>query len=336
MLSHRNLLWNAEASLKMVPAYPDDRFLSFLPLSHTLERTAGNILPIMAGASVAFARSIPLLADDLKLLRPTVMFAVPRIFERIHARLREGLEQGPPLRKRLFEHSVEIGWRAFEHAQGRADWHPDLLLAPFLDRLVGAKVRARLGGRLRVTVCGGAPLSPEVARVFIALGVPLVQGYGLTETSPVISVNRLEDNRPESVGEPLPGIEVRIGPDDELRVRTPGAMQGYWNQPRATAAAFDQNGWLRTGDTARIAHGHLYITGRLKDILVLDNGEKVAPADLEMAIATDPLIEQILIVGEGMPFLSALVVLNSTTFAPLARELNPSQETLSANDLSAQ
>ncbi|MBK1720365.1 long-chain fatty acid--CoA ligase [Thiocystis violacea] len=332
MLSHRDILWNAEASLKMVPAYPSDRFLSFLPLSHTLERTAGSILPIMAGATVAFARSIPLLAEDLKILHPTVMFAVPRIFERIHARLREALEQGPPFRKRLFEQAVTVGWRAFEHAQGRADWHPELLVAPLLDRLVGAKVRARLGGRLRVTVCGGAPLSPEIARVFIALGVPLVQGYGLTETSPVISVNRLEDNRPDSVGEPLPGIEVRIGADQEILVRTPGIMQGYWNQPLATAAAFDQDGWLRTGDQGRIEHGHLYITGRLKDILVLDNGEKIGPTDLEMAIVGDPLFEQVLIVGEGLPFLSALVVLDAPTLATFARERKLSLERPSTDD----
>lgn len=321
MLSHRNILWNAEASMQRVPVYPDDLFLSFLPLSHTLERTAGSILPIMAGAAVAFARSIPQLAEDLKTVRPTALFAVPRIFERIHARLSETLEQGPPTRKRLFEQAVAIGWQSFEHAQGRAEWHPELLMAPFLDRLVGAKVRARLGGRLRVAVCGGAPLSPEIARVFIGLGVPLVQGYGLTETSPVISVNRLEDNRPASVGELLPGIEARIGPDDELLVRTPGAMQGYWNQPRATAAVLGRDGWLHTGDRARLDEGHLYITGRLKEILVLDNGEKIAPADLEMAIAADPLIEQILIVGEGMPYLSALVVLDPRQRRTFERDL---------------
>jgi long-chain acyl-CoA synthetase len=320
MLSHRNILWNAEASLKLIPARPDDRFLSFLPLSHTLERTGGYILPIMAGCSVAFARSIPQLAEDLLQIQPTVMIAVPRIFERVHARLRERLDGESPLKRRLFEQAVSIGWAHFEQDQGRGPWHPRLLAAPLLDRLVGAKIRARFGGRLRVAVCGGAPLSSEIARVFIALGVPLVQGYGLTETSPVISVSPLEDNIPESVGRPLPGLEYRIGELDELIVRSPGVMSGYWNQPQATAEILDSQGWLKTGDQVRVEDGHLFITGRIKDILVLANGEKVPPADIELAIAGDPLFEQVLVIGEGRPFLSALVVLNPDVYAALAKD----------------
>jgi long-chain acyl-CoA synthetase len=318
MLSHRNMLWNAEASLAVVPARSDDRFLSFLPLSHMLERTGGCILPIMAGCSVAFARSIPQLAEDLQQVRPTVMIAVPRIFERVHARLRERLDAGPAYARWLFEQAVSAGWRRFERAQGRASWHPSLLAAPLLDPLVGAKIRARLGGRLRIAVCGGAPLPPDVARVFIGLGVPILQGYGLTETSPVISVNPLEDNIPESVGLPLPGLEYRIGDLDELLVRSPGVMQGYWHQPRATAEVLDDEGWLRTGDQVRVEDRHLVVTGRIKDILVLANGEKVPPADLEMAISGDPLFEQVLVIGEGRPFLSALVVLNPDAYRDFA------------------
>ena len=319
MLSHRNILWNAEASLKLIPARPEDRFLSFLPLSHTLERTAGYVLPIMAGSSVAFARSIPQLAEDLLQIQPTVMIAVPRIFERVHARLRERLDGESALKRRLFEHAASIGWDRFEHSQGRASWHPRLLVAPLLDHLVGAKIRARFGGRLRVAVCGGAPLAPDIARVFIALGVPLVQGYGLTETSPVISVSPLEDNIPESVGRPLPGLEYRIGELDELIVRSPGVMSGYWNQPQATAEVLDREGWLKTGDQVRVQDGHLFITGRIKDILVLANGEKVPPADIEMAISGDPLFEQVLVIGEGRPFLSALVVLNPDVYTEMAK-----------------
>ncbi|CRI67556.1 AMP-dependent synthetase and ligase [Thiocapsa sp. KS1] len=319
MLSHRNILWNAEASLKLIPARPDDRFLSFLPLSHTLERTAGCVLPIMAGCSIAFARSIPQLAEDLQQIRPTVMIAVPRIFERVHARLRERLDGESAIKRRLFEQAVSTGWSRFEHGQGRASWHPRLLAAPLLDHLVGAKIRARFGGRLRVAVCGGAPLAPDIARVFIALGVPLVQGYGLTETSPVISVSPLEDNIPESVGRPLPGLQYRIGDFDELIVRSPGVMKGYWNQPQATAEVLDDAGWLKTGDQVRVQNGHLFITGRIKDILVLANGEKVPPADIEMAIAGDPLFEQVMVIGEGRPFLSALVVLNPEVYTEVAK-----------------
>jgi long-chain acyl-CoA synthetase len=319
MLSHRNILWNAEASLKLIPARPDDRFLSFLPLSHTLERTAGCVLPIMAGCSVAFARSIPQLAEDLRKIRPTVMIAVPRIFERVHAKLRERLDSESPLKRRLFEMAVRSGWSRFEHNQGRASWQPRLLLTPLLDPLVGAKIRARFGGQLRVAVCGGAPLAPDIARVFIALGFPLVQGFGLTETSPVISVSPLEDNIPESVGRPLPGLEYRIGDLDELIVRSPGVMKGYWHQPQATAEVLDDAGWLKTGDQVRVQDGHLFITGRIKDILVLANGEKVPPADIEMAIAGDPLFEQVLVIGEGRPFLSALVVLNPEVYTEVAK-----------------
>jgi long-chain acyl-CoA synthetase len=332
MLSHRNILWNAEASLKLVPARPDDRFLSFLPLSHMLERTAGYILPIMAGCSVAFARSIPQLAEDLLQVRPTVMISVPRIFERVHARLLERLDAGPRLARRLFGQAVASGWQRFEHSQGRAAWHPRLLVSPLLDRLVGAKIRARFGGRLRIAVCGGAPLPPDIARVFIGLGVPLVQGYGLTETSPVISVSPLEDNIPESVGLPLPGLEYRLGELDELIVRSPGVMSGYWNNPEATAEILNGEGWLKTGDQVRVRDGHLFITGRIKDVLVLANGEKVPPADIEMAVTGDPLFEQVLVVGEGRPFLSALVVVNPDVYRDVADAEGLSRDPVEADE----
>jgi long-chain acyl-CoA synthetase len=332
MLSHRNILWNAEASLELVPARPDDRFLSFLPLSHMLERTAGYILPIMAGCSVAFARSIPQLAEDLLQVRPTVMISVPRIFERVHARLLERLDAGPRLARRLFEQAVASGWQRFEHSQRRAAWHPRLLVSPLLDRLVGAKIRARFGGRLRIAVCGGAPLPPDIARVFIGLGVPLVQGYGLTETSPVISVSPLEDNIPESVGLPLPGLEYRLGELDELIVRSPGVMSGYWNNPEATAEILNGEGWLKTGDQVRVRDGHLFITGRIKDVLVLANGEKVPPADIEMAVTGDPLFEQVLVVGEGRPFLSALVVVNPDVYRDVADTEGLSRDPVEADE----
>jgi long-chain acyl-CoA synthetase len=220
----------------------------------------------------------------------------------------------------LFTLAAQAGWRRFEREQGRADWHPLLLLWPVLRRRVAEPVLARLGGRLRVTVSGGAPLPVEVARLFIGLGLPLLQGYGLTETSPVISVNTLGSNDPASVGVPLRGVRVRIGAEQELLVKGPNVMLGYWNNHAATAKVMEPDGWLHTGDQARIAGGHLYITGRLKDILVLSNGEKVPPADMEMAIALDPLFEQVLVIGEGRSYLSALAVLNADLWSGLARE----------------
>jgi long-chain acyl-CoA synthetase len=184
---------------------------------------------------------------------------------------------------------------------------------------VANKILEKLGGRLRVAVSGGAPLSPAIAKVFIGLGVPLLQGYGLTETSPVISVNQLENNKPDSAGIPLRKVKVSIAENDELLVKSPGVMIGYWNNPVATGEIIDSDGWLHTGDQARIEGEHLYITGRIKDVLVLSNGEKVPPGDMEMVIGLDPLIEQVMVIGEGRPYLSALIVLNADLWPDFAR-----------------
>ena len=321
MLSHHNLLSNAEGGLRTIRVYQEDQFLSFLPLSHALERTAGYYLPMMTGSCVAFARSVNQLAEDLQTIRPTLMIAVPRVFERVHVRIAEQLAKRPALVRWLFQLTESAGWRRFLHAQGRGGWHPLLLLWPVLRHRVAQPVLDRLGGRLRATVSGGAPLPAGVARTFIGLGLPLLQGYGLTETSPVIAVNPIEDNIPESVGVALPGVQVRIGAEDELLVKGPNVMLGYWNNEADTARVLTPDGWLHTGDQARITDGHLYITGRIKDILVLSNGEKVPPADMEQAISMDPLFEHALVLGEGRSYLTALLVLNEDLWAGLAREM---------------
>ncbi|MEJ2564444.1 MAG: long-chain fatty acid--CoA ligase [Gammaproteobacteria bacterium] len=320
MLSHRNILWNAYAGLNSIPIFKEDMFLSFLPLSHTLERTVGYYLPMMAGAAVAHARSIPLLAEDMAAIRPTLIVSVPRIFERIHARIHAQLE-GKALARRLFGWAAAVGWQRFQCQQGRTAASMSALLWPLLDGLVAAKIRAKLGGRLRAAICGGAALPKDVAQVFIGLGVPLLQGYGLTETSPVISVNLPNDNDPFSVGVPLRDVELRIGSDDELLVRSPGVCMGYWRQAEASAALIDREGWLHSGDKARIENNHIYITGRLKEIIVLANGEKVPPVDMEAAISRDPLFEQVLVIGEGRPYLSALLVLDNARWQAAARDL---------------
>jgi long-chain acyl-CoA synthetase len=185
---------------------------------------------------------------------------------------------------------------------------------------------ARLGGRIRIAVCGGAPLSPEVARTFIGLGLPLIQGYGMTEASPVLSGNRLEDNEPASVGRPLRDVQFRVTEQGELLAKSPGVMQGYLNDAEATARAIDAEGWLHTGDKARIDNGYIYITGRLKEIIVLSNGEKISPMDMEMALASDPLFEQVMVVGEGKPYLAALLVLNRERWSMLAQQLGLSPQ----------
>ncbi len=322
MLSHRNILANVWASLAAVRVDANDCLLSFLPLSHMLERSIGYYLPLVAGCRVAYARSIPDLADDLTQVRPTILISVPRIFERIFGRIQETLAAAPPLQQRLFAQALALGWRRHLHRQGRAPWSPGLLVQPVLDALAGAPVRARLGGRLRFAISGGAPLPEAVGRFLIALGVEILQGYGLTETSPVISVNRLGDNEPGSVGPPLPGVQVRIGADDELLARGPSVMQGYWHDPEATRALIDEAGWLHTGDQARIGpRGHITITGRLKDVLVLSTGEKVSPTDLEQALVASPLVEQVMVIGDGRPYLSALVVPKPQVLARMAATL---------------
>lgn len=233
MLSHRNLLSNAAGALQCFTVYPADTFLSFLPLSHVLERTAGYYVPVMAGATVAYARSVQQLQEDLVLVRPTVLITVPRIFERIQAGMRSKLDKGSAFARHLFALAIGVGNRRFEYLQKRAAWHPKLLLWTVLKPLVADQLTARLGGRLRFAISGGAALSAANAHTFIGLGLPIIQGYGLSETSPVISVNRVHNNLPSSVGMPVPNLEVRLGEHDALEVRGPSVMMGYWNNEAA-------------------------------------------------------------------------------------------------------
>ena len=321
MLSHNNILTNAAAALAVLDVRTDDTALSLLPLSHTFERTCGYYATMMAGCTVAYCRSVQQLAEDLASVRPTIMISVPRMFERIHARIEAQLAKQSWLRRTLYRLAVAVGWRRFLHAQREVRWSPRLVLWPALRRLVARRMAERLGGRLRLAVSGGAALPTTVARAFIGLGLDVVQGYGMTETSPIVSANTPDHNRPASVGRPLPGIAVRVGEHEELQVRGPNVMLGYWNNHRATSETIDAEGWLRTGDQAHIDEaGHIFITGRLKDILVMSNGEKVPPADMESAITLDPLFDQALVVGEARPFLGALVVLNAEHWVGLARE----------------
>jgi long-chain acyl-CoA synthetase len=323
MLSHHNMLSVAAGSLQYFDILADDLFLSFLPLSHTLERTAGYYLPMMAGATVAYSRGVPQLAEDIQRVKPTILIAVPRIFERIYTRLQTQLSEKGMLSRMLFKANARIGWSHFLYRQGRRSWRPGFILLPLLNKLIAGKVLDRLGGRMRLAVSGGAPLPEQASRLFIGLGLNLLQGYGLTETSPVVSVNEPDNNFPASVGRAIPGVAVKVGDNDELMVRGPGNMLGYWNNHKATAQTINAEGWLHTGDQARIGDtGHIFITGRIKDILVLSNGEKVPPADMENAIQSDALFEQAMIVGEGESYLSALLVLNSDKWFSLAKQLN--------------
>jgi long-chain acyl-CoA synthetase len=313
MLSHLNILTNAHAGITMLDCYRQDHFLSFLPLSHMFERTAGYYVPVMAGARVSYARSVAQLAEDFKSRKPSLIVAVPRVFERVLGKLHERLGRGSAIKRLLFNGAVETGWSYYLHQQGRGPWRPALLLHGAFDRLVGRQIREGFGGNLRCALIGGAALPLQVAKVFSGLGVTMIQGYGLTETSPILTANSEQDNKPDSVGRALHGIELKIGDDSELLAKGPGVMLGYWNNHAATSQVIDADGWFHTGDQASISDsGHVRITGRIKDILVLSNGEKIPPGDMENAIAMDGMIDQVLVVGEGRPYLAALVVVDAT------------------------
>ncbi|MBA4330053.1 MAG: long-chain fatty acid--CoA ligase [Polaromonas sp.] len=328
MLTHGNVVANVQAILARVVPTLDDVFLSFLPLSHTFERTGGYYLPMATGSCVAYARSVALLAEDLKTVRPTVLVSVPRIYERVFAKLQESLAASP-LKTRLFLATQAVGWRRFCRQQSlplapgegsRWAWL-DPLLWPLLDRLVARTLRAQFGGRVRVAVSGGAPLSHAVARCFLGLGLPLLQGYGMTETSPVVAANGVDDNDPATVGRALQGVEVRLGENRELQVRGPSVMKGYWKRPEDTARVLAPDGWLSSGDQAEITDGRIRIMGRIKEIIVTSTGEKVPPGDLELAIAVDPLFAQVLVVGDNRPFIACVAVLNPVEWRRLAGAL---------------
>ena len=319
MLSHDNILSNTFASTQAVDVLPDDLFLSFLPLSHTFERTSGYYVPMKCGATVAYARSIQLLQEDLLTIQPTVLVSVPRIYERVYAGLRTKLAEGSVLARKLFYFAVSVGYSRFEQQQGRDTWHFSHLFWPILEKLVARKLMDKLGGRLRLAMSGGAALSPEISRIFIGLGLPILQGYGMTESSPVVCVNRLDDNLPSSIGRTISGVEVKLGENNALLIRGPNVMLGYWNNPEATKAVISEDGWLNSGDIAQIdEQGRVTITGRLKDIIVTSTGEKVPPADMEAAILRDPIFEQVMVVGEGRSYLGALVVLSQRGLKTLA------------------
>lgn len=322
MLSHRNILSVAEGSGKAVGIRQNQKLLSFLPLSHTFERTCGYYTPMMWGMQIVYARSVQQLADDLLVVKPHVLVAVPRIFERVYERIQSQLANETPLKRRIFHVAVNIGWRNFRAQQHMGHRGPSHLLWPFLKKRVADTLLSKLGGNLEMAISGGAALPPPVAKLFLGLGLNLIQGYGMTESSPVVCANRPSANDPQSVGHPLEGIEVRIGKNDELQVNSPGVMLGYWNNHKATREVMTTDGWLRTGDKARIDKGMIYITGRIKDILVMSNGEKIPPVDMEDAIKLDPLFDNAVIIGEAKPYLGALVVLNSDHWFSLAKQHN--------------
>ncbi|MBX6321223.1 MAG: long-chain fatty acid--CoA ligase [Rhodospirillaceae bacterium] len=308
MLTHGSILANCMGAWHLLADFGlgDEVFLSFLPLSHAYEHTTGQFFPISLGAQIYYAESTDKLLDNMAEARPTIMTAVPRLYEVMHQRIRRQVARASPLRRRLFELAVALGRKRYEHPEALT--LVERLLDAAVDRLVRDKMRARFGGRLKAMVSGGAAMSYEIGVFFRALGLNIIQGYGQTEASPVISANPPARCRLATVGPPLKGVEVRIAEDGEILVRGEGVMKGYWRDEAATAATL-RDGWLHTGDIGRFDEaGYLQITDRKKDIIVLSGGDNVAPARIENLLVAQPEVAQAMVHGDRRPHLVALLV----------------------------
>ncbi|UCG87060.1 MAG: long-chain fatty acid--CoA ligase [Gemmatimonadota bacterium] len=310
MLTHHNITSNVLAGLKVIEIGPNDSCLSLLPLSHSFERMAGHYIMLHAGTTINYAESIEQVPANLLEVRPSIVLSVPRLFEKIYARVLENAMAGGSVTRRIFfwaRRNAET-WADVKLSGGSI---PITLAVKkkIADRLVFSKLQARTGGRVRFFVSGGAPLSPEIARFFYAAGIPIIEGYGLTETAPLISVNPLEAPHIGTVGPAVPGVEVRIAPDGEILCRGPNVMQGYYNRPEATSEAIDPEGWFHTGDIGELdAQGYLRITDRKKDIIVTAGGKNIAPQPIENMVKTNKYILNAVMIGDKRRFPIILVV----------------------------
>jgi long-chain acyl-CoA synthetase len=312
MLSHGNIASNVTTSVALFSFTADDECLSFLPLSHIFERMFGHYCMFHAGVVINYAESVDTVPADMQEIRPHLMASVPRLYEKIYARVLDNVRSSSPLRKRIFAWSREVGERWAEATIARRPVSPVLKLQRALaDRLAFAKLRARTGGRIRFFISGGAPLSPDIARFFYAAGLPILEGYGLTETSPVMAVNTFQSHRLGTVGQAVPGVEIRIAADGEIVTRGPNVMCGYFNKPEATAEAIDEEGWFHTGDIGIIdADGYLSITDRKKDLIVTAGGKNIAPQPIEILAKTSKFVASAVMIGDRRPFPIMLVVPN--------------------------
>ncbi len=310
MLTHDNFLSNCRAVREVLPVTKEDLLLSFLPLSHVFERMAGYYFPLSVGGQIAYAENMETVATNLLEVRPTMMTAVPRFYEKLYARIQEQILLAPAVKRKIFRWAESVGRRRAQRLlNGRAVPPALVFQHRIADRLVFSKLRTHLGGRLRFFVSGSAPLSRELAEFFYAAGILILEGYGLTETSPVISVNRLDRFRFGSVGIPLPGVEVRIAEDGEILTRGPHVMIGYFNQPEPTKEAIDSEGWFHTGDIGTLdADRFLTITDRKKDLIKTSGGKMVAPQNLENALRRDPFIADCVVIGDRRKYLTVLIV----------------------------
>ena len=321
MLTHGNILANvagAHAVLETLVLGDDEVFLSFLPLSHAYEHTAGQFLPLAVGAQIYYADGLEALASNFVEVRPTIVACVPRLYEVMRQRILRMTARQPGLKAKLFAQTVALGSKAYERSEAMG--LGEKMLDRLLDKLVRDAVRARFGGRIKALVSGGAPLNYDVGLFFTALGVQLFQGYGLTECSPVISVNGPGQTKLHTVGRPIPGMEVKIADDGEILARGPSVMRGYWRDESGTAQVL-RDGWLHTGDVGVIDQdGFLQITDRKKDIIVNSGGDNIAPQRVEGVLALQPEIAQVIVYGDSAPHLVALIVPDAEFAKGFARQ----------------
>lgn len=317
MLTHGNLARNIQDTVAVVPVRKGDLSLSFLPLSHVFERMAGHFALFFVGARIAYAESVATVVPDLQLLQPTILLAVPRVYEKIHAAVRESVSASSLLKRFVFHWALEAGRQAVPYLYEDRPLPLGIRLKLAVSRrLVFRKILARTGGRLRFGGSGGAPLAPHLLEFFWAIGLPVLEGYGLTETSPVVAFNRLGEIAPGKVGRPLyDSWEGRpfvvLAPDGEILCQGPNIMAGYWRNPEATAEAIGADGYFRTGDIGEMdGRGRLKITDRKKELIITSGGKNVAPQPIEELLKTDKYIAQAVVIGDGRHYLTAVLVPN--------------------------
>jgi len=311
MLTHGNIASNVTSVLSVLPIGTGVTALSILPLSHILERTADYSL-LVQGATIAYAEEITKVGENLQEIRPHVFAAVPRLFEKMRARILDNVATQSGGKQKIFKWALGIAEQRLPYRISGKPMPPGLAIkSAIADKLVFKKIKQRLGGRVEFVLSGGAPLSAELAAFFIGAGVEILEGYGLTETSPVITVNRPDKRRIGSVGPLIPGVEVRIAPDGEILSRGPHIMKGYWNNPEATSQAIDPDGWFHTGDIGELdADGFLKITDRKKDIIINAYGKNIAPQPLEALLKSSPYVGTPVLIGDRRKYLAALIVPN--------------------------
>lgn len=308
VLTHKNILSNVNSALEAFPITKDDVFLSFLPLCHIFERMAGYYTAFSSGCSIYYAESIESVAANLIEVKPTILTTVPRLFERIYSKIMKNVESQPASKQKIFMWAVEVG-RKYVETKKAGKFSPALSIKHSLaEKLVFKKLKEKTGGSLRFFISGGAALPRELGEFFEAVGILIIEGYGLTESSPVIAANRLDDYKFGTVGKPFPGVEIRIAKDGEILAKGPNIMQGYFKKKKETEETII-DGWLHTGDIGVFdAEGFLMITDRKKHLFKTSGGKYIAPTPIENTFLASKYIDQFVLIGDRRMFLSALVV----------------------------